>query len=215
MFFALCFTPALYFGKELFEVVAKPLLMQLPVNSQMIATQVFSTFTVPLKLSLFLSLLITIPFCFTQIWGFVAPGLFKSERKTFLPLLLFSVLLFYSGAAFAYFIVCPMALSFFIKMLPQSVAMMTDISNYLSFILTLTLSFGLAFQVPIIVYFVTKMGLVSVENLRKSRRYIIIAAFTLGMLLTPPDVLSQVMLAIPLWALFELGLWLSAKNIKT
>lgn len=212
LFFLITFAPLFYYARSLFHYIAKPLIMQLPSGSQMIATQVFSTFTVPLKLSVFASLLLTLPFCFYQIWAFVSPGLYTAEKKSAIPLMVYSIVLFYTGAAFAYFIVCPMALAFFINMLPPQVAMMTDIGSYLNFILALTLSFGLAFQVPIIVYTVTQMGIVSTNTLRKSRRFVIIAAFILGMLLTPPDVLSQVMLALPLWGLFEVGLWLASRK---
>lgn len=210
-FFAL-FIPLIFLGKQSFHFIALPLIRQLPEGSQMIATQVFSTFTVPLKLSLFISLLITIPFGLYQIWAFVAPGLYPHEKKRLSPILWAAIGLFYIGAAFAFFVVCPMALHFFINMLPPSVAMMTDIGSYFNFIFSLTLAFGCAFQVPVVVITLIRLNIIQTQTLARARRYIIVGAFTLGMLLTPPDVLSQILLAIPLWVLFELGLWWGAKG---
>lgn len=204
--------PLIYFSRELYTFMAQPLLHTLPHGSHLIATTVIAPFMVPLKLALFISFILTIPFILYQIWGFVAPGLYRHEKQTISPLLSFSILLFYGGMAFAHCIVCPMALGFFAHMAPEGVAVMTDMSHYLDFIFGLYFAFGLAFQVPLITFLLIQLGITSVETLQKHRPYIIVAAFIIGMLLTPPDVISQILLAVPLLLLFEMGLWLAKRK---
>lgn len=174
----------------------------------MIATQVASPFLAPFKLTVFVAVFICVPYIFYQAWGFVAPGLYLNERRFALPLLVSSTLLFYSGVAFAYFVVFPLVFGFFTAIAPEGVTIMTDISHYLDFVLKLFFAFGLAFEVPVATYLVVRTGISTVESLSAKRPYIIVAAFTVGMLLTPPDVISQTMLALPVWLLYELGLLL-------
>lgn len=199
------------FAKPLFHTFAKPLMDLLP-SGQLIATQVAAPFMIPLKFSLLLSLGLALPWLLYQVWLFVSPGLYAHEKKHILSTLFGCLLLFYGGVAFAYFVVLPMVFKFFVTQAPMGVAVLTDISAYVDFILKLFFAFGVAFQMPIAVIMLTRMGIVKVETLKKQRPYVIILAFTLGMLLTPPDVISQTLLAIPLWLLFELGLWLSDRT---
>lgn len=199
------------FAKSLFFTFAQPLLDLLPGES-LIATQVAAPFFIPLKFSLLFSFGIALPWFLYQIWRFISPGLFKKEKQILSVGLLFSIILFYSGIAFAYFWVMPLALQFFVGSAPIGVTVMTDISAYMDFAIKLLLAFGLAFEMPLIVVLLVRTGIVRADQLQKQRGYVIIAAFTLGMLLTPPDVFSQTLLAIPLWLLFELGLWLAKIN---
>ena len=198
-----------FFAGDLYSLIAKPLLIRLGPDNSMIATQVASTFITPIKLVFYLSVFISMPYLLYQAWAFIAPGLYKNERRFALPLLVISVILFYTGIAFAFFVIFPIVFGFFTSIAPEGVKMMTDISNYLDFIMKLFLAFGLAFEVPVITVLLTYTGLVPVKTLKHYRPYIIVGAFTIGMLLTPPDVLSQTLLALPMWLLFELGLWLS------
>ena len=208
---AIIFLGLLYFANDIYSLLAAPLLAKLPVGSSMIATEVAAPFLAPFKLTLFTAIFLGMPFLLYQLWGFIAPGLYEKEQHFARPLLLSSVVLFYAGTAFAYFIVFPLLFSFFTAIAPQGVAVMTDISRYLDFILKIFFAFGLAFEVPVATVLLVWSGFTSVEVLRKNRPYIIIAAFIMGMLLTPPDVISQILLALPIWLLFEVGLLLSGK----
>lgn len=195
--------------ETLYHWISKPLLSNLPSNGHMIATDVIAPFWIPMKLAFFAAFFISAPFCFFELWGFVAPALFQKERTLFLTVLLASTLLFYLGASFSFFVICPMAMHFFLNAAPKEVWVMTDISNYLQFITQLLVGGGLAFQVPVITFICLKLQWVSAATLSQLRPYIIVGAFVLGMLLTPPDVVSQILLALPMWGLFELGLCLS------
>jgi sec-independent protein translocase protein TatC len=198
-----------FFAGDLYSLVARPLLIRLGPESSMIATQVASTFIAPIKLAFYLSVFVAMPYLLYQAWAFIAPGLYKSERRFVLPLLIVSIILFYAGIAFAFFVIFPIIFGFFTTISPEGVTMMTDISQYLDFVMKLFLAFGLAFEVPVVTIMLTYSGMVSVKTLKQYRPYIIIGAFVIGMLLTPPDVLSQLLLAVPMWLLFELGLLLS------
>lgn len=205
------------FSNDLYHFLAEPLLNHLPESSTMIATEVASPFLIPFKLTLSLSILLAIPVLLYQLWAFIAPGLYDNERKLVFPLLFASTILFFLGIIFAYFVVFPLVFGFFTQAAPEGVAIMTDISSYLDFVLKLFFAFGLAFEVPIATLLLIWTGVSTVESLSKKRPYIIVGAFFLGMLLTPPDVISQTLLALPIWLLFELGLlcsrWLPNKII--
>ena len=215
LLWALIFVPLFYFSSDVYAWFAIPLMQHLPIGGQLISTQVTTPFTTPLQLSFVLSLWLGMPLFLYQLWAFVAPALYPKEQRFIAPIIALSILFFYLGLLFAFFIVCPMALGFFMHLAPKGVAIMTDIQHYLDFVLGLLFAFGLAFQVPIITWAVLKSGLVTVNQLKNGRPYIIILAFIIGMLLTPPDVVSQILLAIPLWALFESGLWLFAYTEKS
>lgn len=202
---AVLFSILLFFSQELFNLLAIPLLKGGHHSPHLIATHVTTPFTTPLKLAFFSSLLLSAPFLLYQFWAFIAPALYPTEKRIIGPILMMSCCLLFIGMSFAYFIVCPMALSFFQSITPSSVMMMTDMHYYLDFVLAMTLSFGACFQVPLITYVLLKTGLLKIEQLKKKRPHVIVAAFTIGMILTPPDVISQIMLALPLWGLFELG----------
>ncbi len=205
------FLIALPFSNDLYTLVAAPLIDKLSPDSTMIATQVASPFLVPFKLTLFGAIFIAMPYLLIQLWGFVAPGLYRSERRFVRPLLVSSILLFYAGTAFAYCIVFPLIFGFFNAIVPEHVTVMTDMSHYLDFIVKLFFAFGLAFEVPVATVLLIWSGFTSAATLAKNRAYVIIAAFVLGMLLTPPDVISQILMALPIWLLFEAGLFLSRK----
>ncbi|MBI1731348.1 MAG: twin-arginine translocase subunit TatC [Gammaproteobacteria bacterium] len=197
------------FANDIYAAVAGPLLAKLPVGSAMIATEVAAPFVVPFKLCLFAALFAAMPFVLYQIWAFVAPGLYDNERRFAVPLLLTSILLFYAGLAFAFFVVFPLIFGFFTAVAPEGVAVMTDIGRYLDFVLKLFFAFGVVFEVPVATVLLIWTGLISAAALARGRPYIILGAFALGALLTPgPDVLSQILLALPLWLLFEIGLFL-------
>lgn len=195
-----------WFRNELYTLLATPLLERLPKGSSMIATDVASPFLAPLKLTLWLSVFIAIPIVLYQLWAFVAPGLYKHERRLVFPLLISSTLLFFMGAAFAYFLVFPLIFKFFTMTAPEGVAVMTDIDKYLDFVLSLFFAFGAAFETPVVVVLLVWAGIVTPQALAEKRRYIVVLAFIIAMLLTPPDVTSQILLAIPLCLLFEVGL---------
>lgn len=195
------------FANDIYEFVAAPLQKFLPENSSMIATDVTSPFLTPFKLTLFTSLFIAMPFILYQIWSFIAPALYKKEKRLAIPLFLSSVVLFYLGVAFAYYVVFPLVFGFFTSVGPQSVTIMTDISQYLTFVMKLFFAFGAAFEIPVATVLLIASGVISPQNLAKKRPYVIVICFVLGMFLTPPDVISQLLLAIPMWALFELGLF--------
>jgi sec-independent protein translocase protein TatC len=202
----IAFVPCVLNSNEIFSFVASPLLAKLPPGSNLIATGVMSPFTTPFKLSFFVALLAAMPYVIYQLWAFVAPGLYRHERRFAVPLLLSSILLFYVGIAFAYYFVFPMMFQFFAATTPKGVAMMTDINNYLDFVLTMFFCFGLAFEVPVAVVLLVVMGLVRVEKLKASRGYVLIGNFILAALLTPPDAISQCSLAIPMYLLYEGGI---------
>lgn len=199
----LCMLP---FANRLYEGLSKPLRAQLPANATMIATDVTATFMAPFKLNFFVALMLAMPYILYQVWQFVAPGLYQKEKKIAIPILLSSIILFYVGVAFAYFITLPAVLTFFIHAAPETVAPMTDINSYLSFCLKLFLVFGVTFEVPVATLLLILVGIVSVDTLIAKRRYIIVGCFFVSMFITPPDALSMAMLAIPMWLLFELGL---------
>jgi sec-independent protein translocase protein TatC len=194
------------FSRRLYALLAAPLTAHLPADSSMIAIDVASPFLTPFKLSLLVALVLAIPVVLYQLWAFVAPALYKHEKRLARPLLYTSVFLFYSGCAFAYFVVFPLVFGFFTRVAPEGVAVMTDISKYLDFVITLFLAFGITFEVPIATIIVVATGVTTVKKLASIRAYVLVGAFALGMLLTPPDVISQTLLAVPMWLLFELGL---------
>ena len=196
------------FAQEIFEVVSKPLIEVLP-GEQMIATAVASPLLTPFKLTFFVALFIAMPVILYQVWAFVAPGLYKREKRFAFPLLASSILLFYAGVAFAYFVVFPLVFGFFTAITPTGVEMMTDISAYLDFITTIVLAFGIAFEVPIATVLIVWTGLTTPEKLGKARPYVFLMAFVFGMLLTPPDIISQTLLAVPVYILYELGIIMS------
>jgi len=202
------------FREQLYSLLAGPLRAVLPKGSTMIATQVATPFLVPLKLALIAAFFVCIPYVLYQLWAFVAPGLYRHERRLIMPLLVSSSVLFYLGMAFAYFVVFPLVFSFFASTTPEGVSMMTDINEYLSFVLKLFFAFGAAFEVPIATILLVYTGITSKKALTSKRPYIIVAAFVVGMLLTPPDVVSQVMLAVPIWLLFELGVIFSGYFVR-
>jgi len=197
-------------ASDLYALLAQPLLAKLPKGGQMIATDVTTPFFVPLKVAMMAALLIALPYILYQIWRFVAPGLYAHEKRLVVPLIVASTLLFFCGMAFAYFAVFPVVFGFITASAPQGVAVMTDIDKYLSFVLGMFMAFGVAFQVPVAVVLLVHMGVVSVEKLREIRSYVIVGAFILGAIFTPPDVVSQFMLAIPLWLLYEAGIVVAA-----
>ena len=197
------------FASQIYAFVASPLLDILPVGSSMIATQVTSPFMAPLKLVLFTALLITMPYLFYEIWMFMSPGLYKNEKSFVAPLMVSTILLFSAGVAFAYLVVLPIIFKFFIGVAPESIQVMTDINQYLSFVIKLIFAFGIAFEIPVATFLLIRTGIVKKESLIKARPYLIILFFVIGMLLTPPDIFSQLFLAIPMWILFELGLLIS------
>lgn len=203
------FAALAYFANDIYHFVAQPLLMNMPVGSQMIATDVAAPFFTPFKLTLVVALALTVPYLLWQIWGFIAPALYGREKRLVIPLLATSTLLFYTGIAFAYFVVLPLAMAFFSSAAPEGVTVATDISRYLDFILAIFVAFGIAFETPIAIMLLIWTGTCTRESLAKKRPYIIVGAFAIGMLLTPPDVISQTLLAIPMWLLFELGLQVS------
>jgi len=198
-----CLVP---WAKDIYALLAAPLLRALPKGSTMIATDVTGTFLVPLKVTLMAAFLVALPYVLYQMWAFVAPGLYHHEKRLALPVIVSSVFFFALGMGFAYFIVFPVAFGFFAGYAPSGVQMMTDIDKYLSFVLTMFIAFGITFEVPVVVVVLVRLGVVSLDKLRAIRGYAIVGAFVVGAIFTPPDVLSQAMLAVPLWLLYELGL---------
>jgi sec-independent protein translocase protein TatC len=207
----LVFSCLFYFANDIYSLVAAPLAEQLPPGSSMIAIDVAAPFLAPFKLTLFTAIFISMPYLLIQIWGFVAPGLYQQEQRFARPLIVSSILLFYAGTAFAYFIVFPLVFGFFNAVTPEGVAVMTDMSRYLDFVLKIFFAFGLAFEVPVATVLLIWSGFTSAETLKQNRAYVIVAAFVFGMLLTPPDVVSQILLALPIWLLFEVGLFFSLR----
>jgi len=200
----LCLFP---FATEIYTFVSEPLRTLLPEGSTMIATGVASPFLTPFKLTLVAAVFLAIPYVLYQVWSFIAPGMYRHEKRLAIPLLVSSVLLFYAGASFAYFVVFPLIFLFFTSVGPEDITMMTDINSYLDFVLKLFFAFGLAFEIPIAAVLMIWAGITTPEALAKKRPYIIVGCFIFGMLLTPPDIISQALLAIPMWMLFEVGLF--------
>ncbi|MCK5359147.1 MAG: twin-arginine translocase subunit TatC [Gammaproteobacteria bacterium] len=203
------FVPAAIFSGKLFTLLAAPMLSALSGDSTMISTEVAGPFLVPLKFAFALSIAVAIPYLLFQIWSFIAPGLYENEKRLAFPLLLSSTLLFYCGIAFAYFVVFPIMFGFFPSVAPEGIEVTPDINHYLGFVLKLFFAFGIAFEMPIATILLIKAGITTREKLAKKRQYVVLGAFVVGMLLTPPDIFSQTMLAIPMWLLFELGLIMS------
>ncbi|HDZ9487441.1 twin-arginine translocase subunit TatC [Vibrio cholerae] len=201
------FIGLIYFSNDIYEFVSKPLVERLPTGATMIATDVASPFFTPLKLTLIAAVFIAVPFILYQVWAFVAPGLYKHERRLIFPLLVSSSLLFYCGVAFAYFVVFPLVFGFFTAISLGGVEFATDIASYLDFVLALFLAFGIAFEVPVAIILLCWTGATTPKSLSEKRPYIIVGAFVVGMLLTPPDMISQTLLAIPMCLLFEVGLF--------
>ncbi|HEX7081166.1 MAG TPA: twin-arginine translocase subunit TatC [Gammaproteobacteria bacterium] len=199
----LCLVP---FSQRIFTAIAAPLMSRLPEGATMIATQVASPFLTPFKTTLFVALFVAMPAVLYQAWAFIAPGLYRREKRFALPLLVSSIVLFYTGIAFAYYLVFPLMFGFFVGSTPEGVAVMTDINSYLTFVLTLFLAFGLSFEVPIGTVLLIWSGLIDVRKLRAARPYVFLGAFVVGMFLTPPDVISQTLLALPMYMLYEGGL---------
>tara|TARA_B100001059_G_scaffold170760_1_gene170807 strand:+ start:482 stop:1132 length:651 start_codon:yes stop_codon:yes gene_type:complete len=197
------------FTNHIYAFVSAPLLELMPAGSSMIATEVASPFIAPLRVTIYSALIISLPYFLIELWGFISPGLYKKEKTFVGPLILSSILLFYAGIVFAYFVVSPIILSFFISSAPDSIQVMTDINKYLDFVLKLFFAFGFAFEIPIATFLVITTGLVSKERIKTMRPYLIISFFVIGMFLTPPDIFSQLFLAIPMWLLFEIGLLIS------
>jgi len=212
---ALVFLPCTFFSNQIFIFVATPLEVKLPKGTPLVATTVMSPFTTPFKLSLFVAIFIAMPYIIYQLWGFVAPGLYRREKRFAVPLLISSIVLFYFGIVFAYFFVFPVMFAFFAATTPKGVAMMTDISNYLDFVLTMFLAFGGAFEVPIAVVLLVLTGVVSLEKLKRNRGYVLIGAFIVAALFTPPDAVSQSMMAVPMYLLYEGGLLMARVLSKT
>ena len=207
------FASLYYFANDIYLIVAEPLRELMPKDSTMIATDVASPFFAPFKLTLMVSIFISMPFVLYQIWCFIAPALYDKEKKLAFPLLFSSIVLFYAGIAFAYFVVFPLIFGFFTSTGPEGVTIMTDISRYLDFVLKLFFAFGIVFEIPIAIIILVSAGITTTESLSQKRPYLVVGCFVVGMLLTPPDVISQTLLAVPMWLLFEVGL-LFAKTVE-
>ncbi|MFQ5635385.1 MAG: twin-arginine translocase subunit TatC [Gammaproteobacteria bacterium] len=206
-----CLVP---FAQQIFTLVADPLMAKLPEGSTMIATQVASPFLTPFKTTLFVALFVAMPVVIHQLWAFVAPGLYRREKRFAVPVVVSSIVLFYCGVAFAYWVVFPLMFAFFSAATPAGVAMMTDINSYLDFILTIFFAFGIAFEVPIATVMLVATGLTNIDSLKRKRPFIFLGAFVAGMLLTPPDVISQTLLAVPIYVLYETGIIMSRLMLK-
>ena len=196
------------FANDIYTFVSEPLRALLPPGATMIATEVASPFFTPFKLSLVTAVFLAMPYVLYQAWSFIAPGMYKHEKRLAIPLLASSVLLFYAGSAFAYYVVFPLIFAFFTSVAPQDITIMTDINSYLNFVLKLFFAFGLAFEIPIVAILMIWAGITTAEKLAKKRPYIIVGCFIFGMLLTPPDIISQSLRAIPMWLLFEIGVYI-------
>lgn len=203
------FLALFYWASDIYTLLARPLLAALPADGKMIATDVVGVFLVPVKVTLLVSFLVALPYVLFQIWAFVAPGLYSHEKRLVLPLVITSSVLFFIGMAFAYFIVFPSVFKFMAAIAPQGVAWMTDIEKYFSFVLTMFLAFGVTFETPVAVVVLVRLGIVSVEQLKQARPYVIVGAFVVGAVFTPPDVVSQLLLAIPVCLLYECGVWVA------
>ncbi|ELY2498373.1 Sec-independent protein translocase subunit TatC [Cronobacter muytjensii] len=205
----LIFLALVYFANDIYQLVSAPLISQMPHGASMIATDVASPFFTPIKLTMMVSVILSAPVILYQVWAFVAPALYKHERRLIIPLLVSSTLLFYIGMAFAYFIVFPLAFGFLTKTAPVGVVVSTDITSYLDFVMALFMAFGVSFEVPVAIVLLCWMGVTTPQDLREKRPYVLVGAFVVGMLLTPPDVFSQTLLAIPMYCLFEVGIFFS------
>jgi len=203
---ALCFVPCMLYSNDIFSYVSQPLQEKLPAGTHLIATSVMSPFTTPFKLSFFIAAFLAMPWILYQLWAFVAPGLYRHEKRFAVPLLVSAILLFYVGVAFAYFFVFPVMFSFFASTTPKGVSMMTDINQYLDFVLVMFFAFGGAFEVPVAVVLLVITGIVKLEKLKENRRYVFLGCFIVAALLTPPDAVSQSIMALPMYLLFEGGL---------
>lgn len=212
--FVLVFICMFPFANKIYSLLAHPLLAKLPAGAHMIATAVTAPFFIPMKVAMLAAFLVSLPHTLYQIWSFVAPGLYQHEKRFLAPVVVASTLLFLTGMAFAYFVVFPVVFGFLAGSTPEGVAMMTDIGSYLDFVITLFMAFGIAFEVPIAVVLSVKFGFVTVTTLRDIRSYVIVGAFIIGAIFTPPDVISQCMLAFPLWILYEIGILASAAISK-
>ena len=208
------FLPCAFYARELYTLLAQPLLEKLPQGGQMIATDVATPFFVPMQVAMMMAFVLTLPHTLYQIWAFVAPGLYSHEKRLALPLVIGSSLLFFSGMAFAYFAALPVVFEFITYFAPEGVAVMTDISKYLSFVLSMFIAFGVTFEVPVFVIVLVRTGVITVEKLKEVRPYVIVGAFVIAAIFTPPDVVSQFMLAVPLCLLYELGIFIAAFMIK-
>ncbi len=208
------FLPCAFYARELYTILAQPLLEKLPQGGQMIATDVATPFFVPMKVAMMMAFVITLPHTLYQIWAFVAPGLYTHEKRMALPLVIGSSLLFFFGMAFAYFAALPVVFEFITYFAPEGVAVMTDISKYLSFVLSMFMAFGFTFEVPVFVIVLVRTGVITIEKLKEIRPYVIVGAFVIAAIFTPPDVISQFMLAVPLCLLYELGIVIAAMMIK-
>lgn len=204
----ICFFGLMPFAQKLYTFVAEPLMATLPANTSMIATDVVAPFFVPVKVTLMAAFLLSLPHTMYQVWAFVAPALYQNEKRLITPLVLSSMILFFAGMAFAYFLVFPVVFKFLAGVTPIGVNMATDIDKYLSFVLGMFVAFGTTFEVPVVVVLLNRMGVVSLEQLKSARPYVIVGAFVIAAVITPPDVISQIMLAVPLVLLYEAGLWL-------
>jgi sec-independent protein translocase protein TatC len=206
---AIVFAPCAWFANDLFTIIATPLIKKMPAGSSMIATSLISPFMAPLKLSLFVAVFIAMPYVLYQAWAFVAPGLYKREKRFAVPLVVSSIVLFYAGVAFAYFVVFPLMFAFLTTTAPTGVQVMTDITNYLDFVLLLFFAFGIAFEMPVATVLLAATGMVRIETMTKNRGYVILGIFVIAAFLTPPDALSQTAMALPMWLLYEIGIILS------
>lgn len=204
--FLLAFIGLFPFANKLYTLLAQPMLAKLPAGGQLVATAVTTPFFVPMKVAMMAAILLSLPWMLYQVWGFVAPGLYAHEKRFVLPLVVASTLLFLAGMAFAYFLVFPVVFGFIVGIAPEGVTVMTDIGNYLDFVIGMFLAFGIAFEVPVVVVLLVHLGMVSIEKLKEIRSYVIVGAFVVGAIFTPPDVVSQIMLAVPLWILYEAGI---------
>ena len=209
-----CFVCLIYFSNEIYQTLAEPLQAFLPASSSMIATEVASPFLTPLKLTFFVSLLVSMPYSLNQIWKFIAPGMYQNEKSLSFLVMLSSLLLFYAGIVFTYFLVLPLVFSFFTGSAPEGILVMTDISRYLDFVLSMMFAFSFAFEIPVFIFLLIWSGVSSPESLSAKRPYVIIGCFTVGMFVTPPDVISQTLLAIPAWLLFEGGLLMARLFVR-
>ena len=209
IFFSIIFFILFILSDTSYDIISIPLLKQLPQGGNIIATKMTTPFFVPLKLCFFLSILVSIPFFFYHFWQFIVPGMYVQEKKVILPLMLSSILFYYIGILFSFYIICPIAISFFSRCTPKSVLFMADISNYLDFIITTCIFTGFIFQIPTLTKFIIKFNIIQKDAFKKKRKYVILMAFIVGMLLAPPDVISQTLLALPMIFLFEIGLLIS------
>ena len=211
---AICAAPCLYFQNEIYDFVARPIQAQMPAGSKLIATGIVSPFMAPFKLACLVGFLAAIPYVLSQLWGFVAPGLYKHEKKFAIPLVVSSVLLFYIGVAFAYEFVFPVIFQYFIQNAPKSTQVLPDITQYLDFVITMSLCFGIAFEVPVAVVLLVVTGIITLEKLRASRGYVLIGIFIIAALLTPPDAVSQCIMAVPMYLLYEGGMLMARILMK-